>query len=282
MVLQTSALPLGYAAFANRTATACEPLYTTVCFFDKGKMGMDIDSLVQRNKQELTQFEQILGYRFTDLRLLQKALVHASFAFEQAFPGQNNETLEFLGDAVLDLVLGHALFRRFPAMREGEMTKLRAVLVNEAHLAAMAREVELGRFLCLGKGEDASSGRNKSSILACAYEAVMGAIFEDGGYETVKDLVLRFFVPVFEVKREELLIADTKSRLQEVLQEQFNEAPSYRVDMEEGPSHQKVFTVSVLFRERVLGSGVASSKKEAEQRAAAVALAEYEQLGAHL
>ena len=110
----------------------------------------------------------------------------------------------------------------------------------------------------------------------------MGAVFEDGGYETVKELVLRFFVPIFEVKREELLIADTKSRLQEVLQEQFNEAPSYRVDMEEGPSHQKVFTVSVLFRELVLGSGVASSKKEAEQRAAAVALAEYDQPVAHL
>src|SRR5665648_305942 len=133
-------------------------------------MGMDIDSLAQKNKQELSLLEQILGYRFTDLRLLQKALIHASFAFEHSFPGQNNETLEFLGDAVLDLVIGHTLFRRFPAMREGDLTKLRAALVNETHLATMARDVELGRFLSLGKGEDSSNGRKKSSILACAYE----------------------------------------------------------------------------------------------------------------
>ncbi len=241
-------------------------------------MGMDIDSLAQKNKQELSLLEQILGYRFTDLRLLQKALIHASFAFEHSFPGQNNETLEFLGDAVLDLVIGHTLFKRFPAMREGDLTKLRAALVNETHLATMAREAELGRFLSLGKGEDSSNGRKKSSILACAYEAVVGAIFEDGGYETVKEFVLRFFVPAFEAKREELLIADAKSRLQELLQEQFNEAPSYRLDMEEGPSHQKLFTVSVIFRESVLGTGSASSKKESEQRAAASALADYDLL----
>jgi len=239
-------------------------------------MGMDLESLVQRNKQELSLLEQIMGYRFTDLRLLQKALIHSSFAFEHSFSGQNNETLEFLGDAVLDLIVGHALCKYFPAMREGDLTKLRASLVNETHLAVMARDVELGRFLSLGKGEDASSGRNKSSILSCAYEAVVGAIFEDGGYETVKGFVLRFFVPLFDIKREELLISDSKSRLQEALQEQFNEAPSYRLDMEEGPSHQKMFTISVVFREVVLGTGSASSKKEAEQRAAAAALAEYE------
>ena len=239
---------------------------------------MDIDSLVQKNKQELSLFEQILGYRFTDLRLLQKALIHASFAFEHSFASQNNETLEFLGDAVLDLVVGHALFRHFPAMREGDLTKLRAALVNETHLAAMARAVNLGKFLSLGKGEDASNGRNKSSILSCAYEAVVGAVFEDGGYETATELVLRFFVPVFDAKREELLITDSKSRLQEVLQEQFNEAPSYQLELEEGPSHQKMFTVSVIFRQIVFGTGSASSKKEAEQRAAAVALADYDQM----
>ncbi|MBV5306269.1 MAG: ribonuclease III [Desulfobulbaceae bacterium] len=239
---------------------------------------MSLDSLVQHNKPELTMLEQTLGYRFTDLRLLQKALVHTSYAFENSFAGEDNETLEFLGDAVLDLVVGAALFKRFPAMREGELTRLRAALVNEAYLATMARNVDLGRFLSLGKGEDASNGRNKSSILSCAYEAVIGAIFEDGGYATVRDFVLRFFVPTFDERREDLLIADAKSRLQEALQEQFNEAPSYRLDLEEGPSHQRIFTVSVIFREIVLGSGSASSKKEAEQRAAAATLAEYDQM----
>ena len=236
-------------------------------------MATNINTLVTLNKEILSEFEQIVGYRFTDLRLLQKALIHSSYAFEQAQIGKNNETLEFLGDAVLDLVIGHILIRRYPELREGDLTKLRAALVNETHLAGMARGIELGRFLCLGKGEDASNGRNKSSILSCGYEAVIGAIFEDGGYETVSAFVERFFLPAIEGKKENLLIADAKSRLQEELQEAFNEAPSYHVDSEEGPSHMKVFSVSVLFQGEVLGSGTARSKKEAEQRAAASALA---------
>ncbi len=237
---------------------------------------MAIDSLVRRNKNMLAGLEQQLSYRFTDLRLLQKALIHSSFAFEQAQIGNNNETLEFLGDAVLDLVIGHTLCNRFPEMREGELTRLRSSLVNETHLAFMARELNLGEYLCLGKGEDASNGRNKSSILSCAYEAVIGAVFEDSDYETVAMIIGNFFIPAMAAKKEELLMADAKSRLQEALQEKFNEAPSYRLDGEEGPSHQKVFTVSVVFRETALGSGTASSKKEAEQKAAAATLAELE------
>lgn len=235
-------------------------------------MTMEMNVLVQGNKELLSELERILGYRFTDLRLLQKALVHSSFAFEQSQAGKNNETLEFLGDAVLDLVIGHILYRKYAHMREGELTRLRAALVNETHLAEMARQIELGRFLFLGKGEDASHGRNKSSILSCAFEAVMGAVFEDAGYETVRTLVTRLFVPAIEGKKEEMLIADAKSRLQELLQEQHNEGPTYRLDREDGPSHQKLFTISVLFRDEVLGTGEARSKKEAEQRAAAAAL----------
>jgi ribonuclease-3 len=235
-------------------------------------MAMDIETLVRRNKEDLAGLEQLLGYRFTDLRLLQKALIHSSFAFEQAQIDNNNEILEFLGDAVLDLVIGHTLCVRFPEMREGELTRLRSSLVNETHLAVMARELALGDFLCLGKGEDASNGRNKSSILSCAYEALIGAIFEDSDYPTVQSLIARFFIPAMAAKKEELLMADAKSRLQEALQEKFNEAPSYRIDLEEGPSHQKVFTVSVLFKGDALGTGTGGSKKEAEQRAAAATL----------
>lgn len=234
---------------------------------------MGIDSLVRRNKDDLAGLERLLDYRFTDLRLLQKALIHSSYAFEQAQIDKNNEILEFLGDAVLDLVIGQTLCHRFPEMREGELTRLRSSLVNETHLASMARELKLGDFLCLGRGEDASNGRNKSSILSCAYEAVIGAVFEDSDYVTVATLITRFFVPAMAAKKEELLMADAKSRLQEALQEKFYEAPSYRIDLEEGPSHQKVFTVSVLFRGESLGCGKAGSKKEAEQRAAAATLA---------
>ncbi len=239
-------------------------------------MVMDIDSLVRRNKDDLAVLEQRLGYRFTDLRLLQKALIHSSFAFEQARIDKNNEILEFLGDAVLDLVIGHILCTRFPEMREGELTRLRSSLVNEQHLALMAQDISLGDYLCLGKGEDASNGRKKSSILSCAYEALIGAIFEDSDYGMVEEIIARFFVPAIDAKKEELLIADAKSRLQEALQEKFNEAPSYHLDREEGPSHQKLFTVSVLFREAQLGTGTAGSKKEAEQRAAAATLADFD------
>jgi ribonuclease-3 len=269
MVLQTTAL----ATWLRRPSFGAH-LYTIAEFFNKGKylMGMDIDSLVRINKEQLSTLEKTLGYRFTDLRLLQKALVHSSYAFEQAQGGNDNENLEFIGDAVLDLVIGHILFHRYLKMREGELTRLRSSLVNEHHLAKMARSINLGSYLALGKGEDASHGRTKSSILSCAYEAVVGAVFEDGGYQTVCELVERFFLPEIEGKKEELLLADAKSRLQETLQEKYNEAPTYRVDAEDGPSHQKLFTIAVCFREQVLGTGQAGSKKEAEQRAATAAL----------
>ena len=235
-------------------------------------MGSDIDSLVRANKANLGEFEKILDYRFTDLRLLQMALIHSSFAFEQGQGAKNNEILEFLGDAVLDLAIGALLAKTYPELREGDLTKLRSALVNETHLAQLARNLELGRFLSLGKGEESSQGRNKSSILACALEAVFGALFEDGGYEAASRKVEELFLPAFSEKKEELLFADAKSRLQEILQEKHNEAPVYRLEKEDGPAHQRTFTMAVIFKDRVLGLGEARSKKEAEQKAAASAL----------
>ena len=152
------------------------------------------------------------------------------------------------------------------------MTRFRASLVNESHLAEIARNLELGRFLFLGKGEDGSNGRNKSSILSSGFEALIGAVFEDSDYTSAANLIRTLFEESIEDKKEVLLLADAKSRLQEVLQEQYNEAPTYRLDSEEGPSHRKHFGVSVIFNDEVLGSGSAGSKKEAEQRAAAAAL----------
>lgn len=234
---------------------------------------MTTNILTQTPQPDLHLLENNLGYRFRDLGHLQKAMIHSSHAFEQGRPTQqNNETLEFLGDAVLDLTVGYALFRYFPRMREGDLTRLRAALVNERHLARMARDLDLGRYLLLGKGEETNRGREKPSLLSCALEAVAGAIFLDGGYLAASEFVEHHFTPWFDDRQQTMFLADAKSSLQELLQERFNEGPRYVLEGDEGPDHNKTFHVSVRFREEILGQGSARSKKEAEQEAAAVAL----------
>lgn len=236
-------------------------------------MPYTMDALLEERQALLAELQEKLGYGFRDRKNLLRALVHSSFAFEQGGSvGENNETLEFLGDAVLDLAVGWALFRRFPQMREGELTRLRAALVNEGHLAAMARAIGLGRHLLLGRGEDASHGRKKPSILSSAYEAVVGAVFLDGGYEAAREVVERQFEPWFQKPHEDMLLSDSKSALQEILQEKYNEAPVYTLEKAIGPDHDKTFFVAVRFRQTILGQGSAGSKKEAERQAAAAAL----------
>ncbi len=244
-------------------------------------MGTTLEALVQDNEEALRELQDKLGYRFRDVSLLQVALVHSSFAFERLDNGRHNETQEFLGDAVLDLAVGYILFVRFPEMREGKLTRIRSALVNEAGLARMARDLDLGRYLLLGRGEDASRGREKSSILSCAYEAVVGALFLDGGYDAALDFVRRFFEPLIDRHHDMLQATDAKSGLQEYLQEKYNEGPVYVLDAEEGPAHARIFSVSVHFHDRLLGSGKASSKKEAEQQAARAALENMRQKQGH-
>lgn len=239
-----------------------------------------LTTLADNNRGSLERLEEKLGHLFRDRTLLQVALMHRSYAFEQARqPASDNERLEFLGDAVLGLVVGRALYELYPEMREGEMTRLRALLVKESHLAEMAGSLGLGEFLLLGRGEEATRGRAKPSILSSAYEAVLGAIFQDGGYEIAAAFIDRQFLPVLEVQRQRLLQADAKSRLQEALQEKYSEAPTYLLDSTEGPDHRKTFTVSVCFRGLVLAQGQAFSKKEAEQQAAAEAMHRLPELG---
>lgn len=249
-----------------------EPLQITIIYLT---LIVTIETIIKtsQSQTDLYYLEKKLGYHFQNRAYLQKALIHSSYAFEQDRQRQqDNETLEFLGDAVLDLTVGHALFRNFPDMREGDLTRLRAALVNERHLARMATGLDLGRYLLLGKGEEVNLGREKASILSCALEAVAGAIFLDGGYVAASEFVERHFNPWFEDRQQTMFLADAKSSLQELLQERFSEGPCYMLEGEEGPDHNKIFHVSVRFREEILGQGSARNKKEAEQEAAAMAL----------
>jgi ribonuclease III len=232
-----------------------------------------LESLTEENRSLLEKFQEEIGYKFSNIGHLQQSLVHSSFAFERYQKVRmSNETLEFLGDAVLGLVIGEALFKRFPEMREGALTKLRSALVNESHLALMAREINLGEYLLLGRGETASSGKQKSSILSCGYEAVIGAVFTDSSYDEVAGFINNKFEKWYVRRNSIEHMADPKSRLQEYLQEKFNQAPKYKIEKTAGPEHDKFFTASVSFKEEILALGNAGSKKEAEQDAAARAL----------
>jgi len=170
------------------------------------------------------------------------------------------------------LAVGYILFTRFPQMQEGDLTQLRSALVQESHLAVMARDIDLGDHLLLGKGEDASQGREKPSILSCAFEAVIGAVFLDGGYDAARGVVERHVSPWVDERKKTLTSADSKSRLQEMIQEKHNQGPVYVLEKTEGPDHAKIFYVSVQFQDKVLAHGSASNKKEAEQDAAAEAI----------
>jgi len=213
-----------------------------------------------------------VGYRFEDPALLALALVHRS-ALARA--GENNEKLEFLGDAVLDLAVSDLLMERFPRAAEGELSKRRAALVNARALAAKAAAVELGAELRLGKGEEKSGGRKKPSILAAAYEAVIGAVYLDGGFTAARALVARHFEAELRGDSRDSPI-DHKSRLQETTQRLFRETPVYGLVDASGPDHDRAFVVELRIGGEIYGRGEGKSKKEAEQQAALQGLAAIE------
>jgi ribonuclease III len=213
-----------------------------------------------------------LGYEFYDLGLLDRALRHSSYAHENPDLGPSNEQLEFLGDAVLALTVSDLLLAASPESSEGELTRRRAALVNARQLAALARDLDLGAFLLLGRGEEQQGGRRKPSLLADALEAVLAAVFLDGGLGAARDLVRRWFDPL--LRREgDLAWHDPKTALQELAQIRFKTSPVYHLLEESGPGHEKHFRVEVLLGERVLSQGGGSTKKRAEQEAARLALA---------
>jgi ribonuclease-3 len=219
----------------------------------------------------LKELQKIVGYKFRDAELLKQALVHRSRVNEARISPRekDNERLEFLGDAVLQLAISDYLIREFPSLDEGELTKKRSALVRAESLAVAAENLKLGRHLVLGRGEEASGGRGKASILAGALEAVLGAIYLDGGYDAAAGIIeswLRKFLRA--VNGVEFFQSDYKSRLQEVCQSRYHQSPEYVIIDQSGPDHHKTFQVGVRLQKELRGFGKGRSKKEAEQAAA--------------
>jgi len=225
----------------------------------------------------LAELQDVLQYRFREPRLLFQALLHRSYVYENPQIEQaDNETLEFLGDAVLSLAISHLLLERFPDYREGDLSRLRSSIVNERELARLALQLNLGKYLFLGKGEDLTGGRNKPSLLADSLEALLAAIYLDSDLTNVIGIVSRLFSVYLAIDHLEhplkVLDKDFKTQLQEYTQAHFKQTPVYFLEAEEGPDHDKTFFMGVLLDERLLARGSGKSKKEAQQLAAKRAL----------
>ena len=221
---------------------------------------------------EHTEIEQYLRYRFNAKSLLEEALRHSSFVNEQGDPDlRDNERLEFLGDAVLNLIIGHILMQRYPELKEGDLSRTRANLVNESKLAKIARSIDLGSYIRLGKGEIQTRGSDKDSILADTFEAIIAAIYLDGGFDAAFRIIEANFLPFLNSHHPAGDHLDYKSKLQELAQEQQGTIPQYTVIREEGPDHDKTFWIALkVFDIEAQGSG--KSKKTAEQVAARQAI----------
>lgn len=215
--------------------------------------------------------EENLRYEFKNKKLLINALTHSSYANEARDGVSSNERLEFLGDSVLSIVVSEYIYKEFNNLPEGELTKLRASLVCEKSLCQFSRELDLGKYLRLGKGEDKGGGRERDSILADAFEAVLAAMYLDGGFNVAKNHVMRFIKDELKHTDDEVF-KDYKTALQEIIQKNPEESVTYILTKESGPDHDKVFEVEVRLNSNTIGKGVGKNKKQAEQSAAKEAL----------
>lgn len=221
----------------------------------------------------LDQFQDVIGYRFRNPELLGEAFTHSSYAQETSGCSRDNEQLEFLGDAVLNFLVSVLLVDAFPEWQEGKLTRARSRLVAAAHLSTVAARLELGNHLRLGRGEEKTGGRSKPALLVNALEAVVAALYRDGGLEAARQFIERFIMPAdLSVNADALFSIDYKSALQEYLQAGRQSPAEYRVVEEAGPEHQKTFTVEVVAGEDLVARGRGGSKKAAEQEAAKMVL----------
>lgn len=221
----------------------------------------------------LIRFQKIIGYRFNDIKLLEKALTHTSYANEKKSDRSfNNERLEFLGDAVLEILVSEYLYFNYRDLTEGQLTKFRAKIVCEPTLARLAKQIELGKYIYLGKGEMLTGGNERASILSDAFEAIIGAVFLDGGFDKAKGLVNRVVLEHLKRVGVKNLFRDYKTELQEVIQSESSTPIVYKIVKEEGPAHNKCFVAGVSHEGKLIGTGQGRNKKEAEQNAAKDAL----------
>ena len=225
-------------------------------------------------KDELiTDLQKRLSYNFINIDLLREAITHKSYVNENPdLNAKDNERLEFLGDAVLDLAISSYLFENFPHYQEGELSKFKSMMVSEPSLSKIASDLDIGEYLLLGRGEEHTGGRKKESLLANALEAIIAAIYLDGGLPAADGFIRMVFVAQIQTITREGISLDYKTDLQEYCQGHDLELPSYRVSKEMGPDHKKTFEVEILINGEVLGLGIGKNKKEAEQRAAKEAL----------
>lgn len=216
--------------------------------------------------KKLKELEERIGYHFLDGNLITQAMTHSSYANEHRLNKlECNERLEFLGDSVLEVVSSDCLYHKYPEKPEGDLTKIRASIVCEPTLAYCAEDIRLGEYLLLGKGEEATGGRGRASIVSDALEALIGAIYLDGGFANAKEFILRFIMNDLEHKQ---LFYDSKTILQEIVQSKTDEPLSYELLREEGPDHNKIFETQVLIGREAIGRGTGRTKKAAEQVAA--------------
>lgn len=215
---------------------------------------------------ELKKLEKVVGYKFQNIDILKKALTHKSYAID-AGKDQDNERLEFLGDSILATTVVDYLYNKFPDQDEGKLSQIKSQIVSQQNLTRWAKDIRLGDYIFMSKGEEASGGRKRDSLISDALEALIAAIYLDAGFETARKFILRFLT-----KQKRLAITDQKSRLQEYIQSKHKTLPEYKVLVESGPDHLKTFETGVYLRKTLLGRGKGHSKKEAEQSAAKQAL----------
>lgn len=217
-------------------------------------------------------FSGNINYKFKNKILLQKALTHRSYLNHEMERSASNERLEFLGDAVLDLIISEEFFKLFPQKNEGDLTKLKSLFVNQAALAKTAKQIKLNQYIFLGEGEDQSGGRDRETILSDALEALVGAIYIDSGLEEVKKFVKKFIISDVKKFHNQPIPDNYKSKLLEYIQNTTQTIPMYRIINERGPDHNKTFTVEVSIDGKSYGTGKGKSKKKAEQNAALAAI----------